>query len=209
MIPESVLGNWNTVNRFVASNIMPVAGYSSGVISNVLSVFAAAAENEPQDPAREQNFNEAYGMSSSCRKLMFTYQFRYSSQEDSTGANSEAIMCLKNKHLKAWGAAENLPTYIKKLVEVVRGIEVVDSLHSVSTEAALARWKVQAFFAESDIMIGNAGERYFTDCWCNNEVASILDFETISVVGTDHESICQPQHGMYKRVFEEMKNVRK
>ena len=56
------------------------------------------------------------------------------------------------------------------------------------------RLKVRAYFAESDIMIGASGQKYIEEIcgWKGNSFEDVLDFDSFTVPGTDHDSVMQP-----------------
>ena len=51
--------------------------------------------------------------------------------------------------------------------------------------------KIQAYFAESDVMIGKKGQAYFEERWrgTNGEYKDVVEFASTTVPGTDHDAL--------------------
>jgi hypothetical protein len=52
-------------------------------------------------------------------------------------------------------------------------------------------------------MIGKNGQSYFEECWGLKSTGGMVDFETVTVMNTNHDSICGAQRGTLERIFDE------
>lgn len=190
LIPESAFQHWSSITKFTVKHIIPVSGYSSGISSSILSTFSTP-QKKIDSLAVEKLVNDAHGMSTTFREAVTAVQLKCYAEEDTTGGNSETLLCVKTSHRDKWGGAQDLPQYLKRLVENIK-------------QSGSPPWKVQAFFAESDMLIGEGGRKYFTDCWQSSGISEVMSFEPKVCLETNHDTVVEPQFEMYTTAFAEM-----
>ncbi|CAM1510680.1 Fc.00g010150.m01.CDS01 [Cosmosporella sp. VM-42] len=164
---------------------------------------------------REQEYGLSRGLQRELSKLTFKLMF----EENTVGANSEALQCLRKG--VTWGKCDDYAVFVKDMVDLERSRgctggtlkEVSDPTAegkakgnaNASAQAngetagegvaeARARLKVRTYFAEEDALIGKGGQSYVEKCWRGEEEGvfqDVLDFDTKTVAGTDHDTLVQ------------------
>ncbi|KAL3425300.1 hypothetical protein PVAG01_02091 [Phlyctema vagabunda] len=195
-IPDSLFVNWNRISVFIRKNIVPAAGSSSGVLESVLKPFHSESWATDQ-AAKETEAEAVYGMPSTSRKFLAKHVNSFVIQEDSTGANSEALLCLKKGAGTLWGVADDYEHFVPELLDVLKA--------RFDNNLTDQKCTFHAFFAESDSLVGKKGQQYFDQCWTTLQTQDIVDYKSFLLPGTDHDSVCQPENGMFERIFKEMK----
>lgn len=97
-----------------------------------------------------------------------------------SGISQDTLLCLK-KGGSFWGACDDYSTYIDNLVTQLKELQDSGQLQK--------KLRLIAQFAASDIMSGKEGQRYFEECFGKEGVNSVVDFESIVVPKTNHETI--------------------
>jgi len=62
------------------------------------------------------------------------------------------------------------------------------------------RMRIDAFCAESDLLIGKSGEDFFKHCFAE-KVREIIDFEATTLARTDHHSVAGYWIGGFERIL--------
>ncbi|KAB8664834.1 hypothetical protein FH972_026258 [Carpinus fangiana] len=188
-IPNFVMGAWSDVNRFVASKIMPATSWSTGFFSR---------DDEKVDPKLRQAIEETCGQTYEevCQESKLLNKYRMA--ENMKGGNDEALVCAKKAGPGTWGLCEDYP----KFLELLKA-KYADA--SLGMRGEPTKLKVQVFLAESDFMIGEKGGSYFEGCWRDASLSESVDFESSTVPGTNHDSVCLPEYGVIEQMLNETK----
>jgi hypothetical protein len=104
-----------------------------------------------------------------------------------SGVSADSLLCIQREG-KDWGVYSSLPSSICLLREHSQGV-----------------FTVKVYFAETDVMIGKGGQRYFEKCW--KEGNGHVRFEAKVVKGTDHDNIPLTEKGVVGEVFREVKKL--
>lgn len=139
---------------------------------------------------------EQYGYNEETAKIISKLSLKYQFAETNQGGNDEAKLCLSKCDDAAWGQAADYEACIKKIAQ-----------HEARRHPGrgTTRLMIDAFFAESDIMSGNRGQQFFEDCWQRDEVKKQVDFTTVTLPGTSHDSVLAEQKkGALRLVFEKI-----
>jgi hypothetical protein len=188
-IPNKLIANyWNRVSYFIAMTLRPAFQSSSGVLSSA-PVTAKSAPNTGEDT---RHF-EALGMTTKQRDATLEAMVNFVFAEDTTGANDEAMLCLKKGKGVMWDICDDYEAFVPKL-----------SL-KWKQEFPESKLKIQAYFAEDDIMIGTRGAEYFKKCWNEEACSEAILFEGIQTSGTTHDSIGDPVHAILEEVLRQAK----
>jgi hypothetical protein len=109
----------------------------------------------------------------------------------SSGISADSLLCIERDG-KDWGVYSSLPSAISLLRGHLQG-----------------NLTIKAYFAESDVMIGQGGQGYFEKCWREGNVEGEVSirFEAKAVEGTDHDSIVLTEKGVVGDVFREVKKL--
>ncbi|KAL1306060.1 hypothetical protein AAFC00_004186 [Neodothiora populina] len=199
-LPQSWVSNTGGLQTFIGDNIIPSMGHSSGVFASLTSVFKNDSSSATEiEKARE--ISQTYGMSPEVRKEVERLQLLYFREEDRSGISQEAMLCLK-KGESPWGVCDDYPTYITRLVEQ---LQVQQAARTEDSPAKKLR--VMALFAQSDLLIGKGGQKYFEDCWRNSVTDGMIEFESVLVPGTNHDTIFLPTNEGIGRVFSRLEEM--
>lgn len=197
MIPEVMMRNWNGISKAFDAYIMPMKAFSSGFIGGIMSSWGWG--KQPVDDAEERSLIEKYhGVSKEVQNEIDKKCNIYASQEETIGANDEAMLCLKKAGPGLWGACEDHSTFVDNLVASERR-------RKASGSNTTSNLKVQAYFAESDMLIGERGKLYFEECWSAERTGGVIDFTAITTTKTNHDNVCGAQRGYMEKIFDDAK----
>lgn len=118
-----------------------------------------------------------------------------------SGVNDEAPFILqKNIPESYWGAAASYPDVVSSLVSAER------TRQSEQTDLSKP-FRLRAFFAESDMLIGDGGKVYF-DSVLSDALGggSAIDYRSETVPKTNHDTIINAIKGPFATIFEEVKD---
>lgn len=184
VLPTSVFGIWHHIPKVVLAS-----GAAFDKISNLLPSSSGlnTAETPPLERNRQKIASE-YGLPTELQKELQTLALKYMHSENTVGADSEALCCLRKGPAGLWGECDDYSVFVKKLAELERGRRAEDG------GGNRERLRINAYFAETDAMIGKRGQSYMEDCWKGsggNEFHDALEFTTTTVKETDHDSVVQ------------------
>jgi hypothetical protein len=207
-IPNCIMGkHWNKVSKLVILKVEPALRSTYYVCSAVASAFAPKSRQQPKPVEAYSEYDQeesrkGYGMSCEECDESFDIFTRYMFAEDTTGANSEAMLCLKKGSKRGtpmWGVCEDLEAYVPKLSKMWQE-------RGDCKEPALApKLRIAAYFGEEDSMIGKLGQEYFENCWNKQNCGENIIFKSATADGTDHDSVGDPMVGVLRNVFQEAK----
>jgi hypothetical protein len=193
-IPTKAFGVWNQIPRFFLFKVSPVMESSGAVVSRIRDIFSCASGRS--SPSKEdQNrlrIQEEYGMAKEVQIELEKWALQFLFEEKTVGANAEALQCLRKGGKDpegTWGKCDDYAEFVREFAEVERR-KISESLQRQDAGEE-RRLKVQAYFAESDTMVGKKGQTYFEECWKgkDNDFQDVLHFETSTVLGENHESL--------------------
>ena len=197
-IPTMAFGVWHHIPRFFITQAGPAlasSGAAFTAVSRVMSPSLVAGDGREGQERSETDRNRAriqsdYGLSRDfqvtlddlCLKAMFS--------ENTVGANSEALQCLKKGPDQLWGVCDDYQAFVRQLVELER----TRRTSTVIDGSEPKRLRVVAYFAETDALVGAKGQQYMENCWIGGKGLSfedVLDFATNTVGGTNHDTVVQ------------------
>ncbi|KAE8147666.1 hypothetical protein BDV25DRAFT_159840 [Aspergillus avenaceus] len=188
-IPSKAFSVWHLIPKFLILKAGPVFA-SSGVAMNKASNTVASSVSIDGGSSSELESNrrrieERHGLSRDVQAELETLVMNFMFEENTVGANSEALQCLRKgpAGIELWGKCADYQDYVRELVGLER--------RQCANTAGRDKLKIRTFFAESDAMIGKAGQKYVENCWHGREgeFDNVLDFETKTVAGTDHDQL--------------------
>lgn len=201
-LPTSAFSLWNRIPEFLLLKAKPAFAPSGTVVtkfSNALSSGGVVGDGGEDSSALEENrrrLEEGYGLAKDVQVELDSLVVKFMFAEDTVGANDEALLCLRKGG--SWGEADDHVEFVKEVVDRER--RRIGDATGIEGEARL---KVRAYFAESDAMIGKRGQTYVEECWKgkeDGEFQGLLDFKSVTIAGTDHDSITQSVK-VLERVF--------
>jgi hypothetical protein len=198
-LPTNLLDSWAGFSTFVNTKVLPSASWSGGFISSLAARLSPSASTEI--PGAETSTSttdvEQYGFDEETAKLIKKLSSKYQFAETNTGANEEVKLCLRKCNDADWGEAADYSSCIRKMAHNEAAL--------ATREPNAVKLSVEAFFAESDIMSGERGQKYFELCWQNDEVKGKVNFATSTLSGTDHDSVLiDHKKGGMRIVFEKI-----
>lgn len=214
MIPDTLIINYwaslclGTV-KILQNAVNPAVASSSGAYGTVASLFksdATKGKSERENRELEETYVESFGMGVKDKKEFDRLFRKYVFAEDMSGGNGEAMLCLKKGgSAGSWGVCDNYHTFVPELAAVWR--RYLDFGHGNSDAAVESKpkLKIQAYFAEDDIMIGKKGQRYVETSFSSPTCEDVLDFESFTIEGANHETIGDPTFGPIETMFGDVK----
>ncbi|PYI30924.1 hypothetical protein BP00DRAFT_371961 [Aspergillus indologenus CBS 114.80] len=197
MLPKGILNQWNKLIGFTLTKAAPTLGASSGILANMSSSLPGMGRS--LDPEEHDACLTTYGMPVEAVEKLEKITMEYMFTESSTGINDEAMVCLKKGSLGLWGACEDLPAYVRQLLQSEH-----DHKQHYPQEAPL---RLVAGFAEKDSMIGSRGQRYFEQCFTRADLGGGVAFESVVMPGTDHDSIWSTRTGVLEKLMWDIKEI--
>lgn len=190
-LPTGAFSYWSGLSKFVNQSIMPVSGWSGGVISSVSGLFSEQTGTINDSEAAAQ---EKYGVSKAVEDQIDTLQGKYVFTEGMSDANDEALLC--GKKVGGWGACEDYMKFIEQLCLDERA------------RRSEGKLRVRLHFAASDVMIGEGGRKYFEKCWNQDGVAEVVDVRSRVWPETNHDSVSlEFRKGAIRPIFEEIRRL--
>lgn len=158
----------------------------SSVLSSWLSCSLLSRDtSEPVTPT--ETVSEAFD--NAIARLIIKYFFA----ENIEGAGQDSLLCLKRGR-GTWGDWDDYDELVPKLAKAAE---------TVSGQTEMGKLKVQVFFAESDRMIEKKGAAWFDACWVEERRGLRINYESPTIAGTNHESICNSEYGAVESVMKE------
>lgn len=204
-LPAPAFSIWNRIPQFFLLTAGPALASSGTVVtkfSNALSsggVVGGGGQDRSAVEENQRRLEEGYGLARDVKVELDTLVFKFMFAEDTVAANDEALQCLKKGG--TWGEADDYGKFVKGMADLERRRRMGDA----GCIGGKARLKVRAYFAESDAMIGKRGQTYVEECWKgkeDGEFQDVLDFQSMTVAGTDHDSLVQSVK-VLERIFVE------
>lgn len=188
LIPASAFGVWNLLPKFSMLQARPAFAYSGALFTNLSNAVFGSGSQEEGQTENCRRMDVDYGVPRAVQSQLAELAMKSTFAEETVGANSEALLCLKKGLPTAWGACQDYDAYVKRLYATEQE-RLGNSANSGQTSAKL---RIRAYFAESDALIGKKGDAYLTQCFkgeARGPSSSAVDFETSTIAGTDHDSI--------------------
>lgn len=201
-MPSRAIGSFDSIVRFVNSNIVPAIQFSSG-----LSTAPKHLRNDLCREFRGMSAAEAIAQSKATRKALFS--------EDTSGANHECLLLLKKEVAGSWGACESYQDYPAKLEtklkEYFQSRQDSDST-ALGTSQSQQRLAIKVSWAESDLLIGKKGAAYFDACFKkfalrelgSGKDSTALLYDSEVAPETDHDTVFLPQCGVLPQMIKDI-----
>ncbi|KAJ5647763.1 hypothetical protein N7490_004135 [Penicillium lividum] len=168
-IPAKAFTLWHRIPRFFVTQAGPVVASSGALLRQMSPKSGVATEDN-------SSFLEDYGISRTEQAELFRLAIPFMWEENTVGANSEALQCLRKSDGCDWGACSDYA----QCAQVLAARE-----QSMDGQASL-----RVYFAATDALVGSRGQRYFEQCWQAPGVEAI-DFISTTVDKSDHDTVMQ------------------
>ncbi|KFA65019.1 hypothetical protein S40285_05627 [Stachybotrys chlorohalonatus IBT 40285] len=180
MLPGAAIGTldkWVSLFQAISPIVTPVTGVALGA-SQIISgpgVIPSADPGDDEDSKREAD--------------LFPKCIKYAHTQSITGLSDEAIFLMKKvEGLDGWGDWGDYDNLLPRL--------------SAALRAAGKRLAVDVYFAEKDMLIGDAGTKgtvWLTECF--KKESETMNFESHVVKGANHDTVWDLKHGVPGTVF--------
>lgn len=228
-MPSGAIGRFDSIVRFVTSNIVPAIQFSSGLSATLSAPLAASSKHTDgtlgQDTRiskhlRDDLCREFRGVSAAEAMAQSKVTMKALFSEDTSGANHECLLVLKKKVAGSWGACESYQDYPANLeaklkehfpCQRLRSRPYPESSASVSPQSQQCL-AVKVFWAETDLLIGKKGAAYFDTCFKkftleelgSDADSTVLLYDSEVVPGTEHDTVFLPQCGALPQMIEDI-----
>lgn len=195
VLPAVSINQWSKLASFFVLQASGTIEASSGVLSR-LTTALTPGNSEPSE--QEKNFkiiDRDYGLSFDTQMELKNLTGKRMFSEETVGANSEALNCLKKGPEGSWGEADDLTGLVNKLA--VRQRE-----QQQQEQDPQLKLSVMIYLAETDVMTGKTGQEYFRSCWTKEGEGyeDSLDVKITTIEESDHDSVIQSAEAL-KEVF--------
>ncbi|KAJ5763644.1 hypothetical protein N7533_002325 [Penicillium manginii] len=177
-VPTKAFTLWHHIPRFFVTQASPVLATSGALFNQLSSIGSDATAGTDNSPlsAEDQAIERDAGLSQKELAELFRLAVPLMFNENTTGANSEALQCLRKSDGQDWGACSDYAECVQTL--------------AARESSAGTRVSVRAYFASSDAMVGERGKLYFEQCWQAPGLDAV-DFVSETVEKTDHDTVMQ------------------
>lgn len=195
-LPCGIVDGLADVTKFINQRIAPVASWSGGILSSSMGLFKNESALDDSDAT---DLAERYGVEQEVAREIERIATKFYFAEDISAGNEEAKLCLKKAGAGSWGSCEDYAEFAK----VINERESHRQNTNDSTSDEMTKLRLHVWFAESDIMIGKDGQKYFNECWTMED--GCVDFERAELPGTNHETVLlDAKKGGLRAMFEEI-----
>ncbi|RHZ62993.1 hypothetical protein CDV55_102910 [Aspergillus turcosus] len=178
-VPTKAFTIWHLIPRFFVTQATPALAASGALVSRVSSRNSSSSSEAAKDhsflDANWRRVERDYGVPHAEQAELARLAVRFMFKEDTVGANSEALQCLR-KGDSSWGVCEDYARCVQTLAARERSTG--------------GRVSVRAYFAATDALVGSRGQKYFEECWRAPGLDGI-DYVSSTVDGTDHDTVVQ------------------
>ncbi|KAF4263221.1 hypothetical protein KXV89_000350 [Aspergillus fumigatus] len=174
-VPTKAFAMWHLIPHFVVTQASPVLASSGAVVRRLSSQSSEAADRSFLD-ANWRRVERDYGVPHAEQAELARLAFRFMYEEDTVGANSEALQCLRKGDGSSWGACSDYAHCVQAL--------------AAGERSTGGRVSVRTYFAAKDALVGSGGQKYFEECWRAPGLEGI-DYISTTIDGTDHDTLVQ------------------
>lgn len=182
-IPVKLFDYWHSIPKFVVTQASPMIASSGAAMRTVtgplssVSGLGGASQEEADKNFLDANYKRVqrdYGISVEESKELAKLAVNSMFEGQTVGANGEALVCLRKTEGKGadWGVCEDYAACA----------ELLSRQERERTEKITLR----AYFAETDALVGDKGQKYFEECWGGREGVEFLGKK---MLGTDHDTV--------------------
>jgi hypothetical protein len=174
----------------------PVIGASGAVISHAKDALPSDCKHVEDGSSNKTDSEGGYGMSKELKLEVQKCLSKFMFEEQTAASNDEAMLCLKKGPVGCWASCEDYATCVAAVAEAEREVGTREE-----------KLKVQAFFAETDMMSGKKGQAYFEECWTQSGLDDVVSFEAFTVPGSNHDSLCDSAPDVLEKILLEAKRT--
>ncbi|KAK4446575.1 hypothetical protein QBC34DRAFT_450777 [Podospora aff. communis PSN243] len=200
MLPKGMILQTGTLARFIATKAGPAMGMGYAAVGKVVAasgglvkVVSGSALTSSSDAVEGRERNEEFEFEERIWGRLIRKMF----EEGVDGISEDAVLFMKKGEDSGWGEWGDYDVLVPRLVEGLR--------------ARGKKLRVDVFYGEKDHMIGNAGSKgsvWFDGCWTGGEYADVVEFQSKTAKGADHDSIWSMEWDVAREVMERVARKR-
>ncbi|KAJ9209257.1 hypothetical protein DTO166G4_9130 [Paecilomyces variotii] len=175
-VPAKAFTLWHHIPRFFATQAIPALALSGTLLRQISPRSGETAEDRSFLDANSRSVDRDYSVSCAEQAELFRLVVPFMYAENTVGANSEALLCLRKSDGSDWGVCSDYAQCAQVL--------------AAREQSTGGRVRLRTYFASKDALVGSRGQRYFEECWQAPGVEAI-DFVSTTVDKTDHDTLMQ------------------
>jgi len=183
-LPAGILGQTDKVARLIQNYIGPAVGASVGVSYGLVAKLLPAKAASPVS-------EDSGGEGARFEERVWSHIMKQAYAEGVRGVSTDAVLLMQKGMPAGWSDWGDYDTAVRRLAEIVP--------HAV-TDAKLT---VEVFYAEKDLVIGDAGTkgpRWFDQCWA--PYSEVFHYRSSTVQGSDHDGLLTLRRGAVQSIFQ-------
>jgi hypothetical protein len=186
-IPTKAFSVWNQIPQFFQTS--PLISSSGAVIASIKDKLPGG-DDDTMSERKRRLIEQEYGLDRDVQIELEKLTAKFIFKESTVGANEEALQCVRKG--APWLECDDYAQFAKSFADSER-----------RRGDASGKMRMRAYFAESDVMIGKTGQKYFENCFRRFE--DVLDFDSSTVLEENHDSLAfSPE--VLARIFQEQRN---
>ncbi|KAM7183367.1 hypothetical protein V8F33_013638 [Rhypophila sp. PSN 637] len=190
--PSSLFGIYHHIPKMINTGGRAFGRLADMFPASSGSGLIAGGVPSDLDPVQRnrQRLDTEYGLSVAVQQELQALVQKSMFGESLSGADSEALFCLRKGPEGLWGECDDYADAVRKLVDLERSRQNNRDLGVVG-RGKKRGLTVHAYFAETDAMIGKKGQTYFEICWNGqgHNFDDVVQFRSTTVKDTDHDSV--------------------
>ncbi|KAL3447447.1 alpha/beta-hydrolase [Aspergillus insuetus] len=197
-IPQPAFRLWHHIPRFFVTQATPVLASSGAAMRKISAPSTGLISSSQSQEEADRTFLEAnyarvereYGVPAKDQEELTRLAVNYMFSENTVGANSEALQCLRKGEGREWGVVDDYETSIKAVVQGER--------ERAREQGGQCQIRIRVYHAATDALVGKKGQEYFEGCW--RGAGEGVDFDSRRVEGTDHDTVSQAAE-VWEQIF--------
>ncbi|KAL6238389.1 hypothetical protein BDW75DRAFT_201673 [Aspergillus navahoensis] len=190
-LPSKAFALWHHIPRFFITQAYPVLTSSGAAVRQLSKTpgSGSLSQTEGDRSFLDENLRRIerdYGVPHEEQAELVRLAARFMFAEDTVGANSEALQCLRKGNGGDWEECTDYATFALMISAVERN--------------AGRHVTLRAFFAAKDAMVGSQGQRYLEQCWRAPGIEEGIGLVSTTIDGTDHDTVAQSIE-VWKAIF--------
>lgn len=216
------------INSYVNPTLNFSLGIVSSLKGSVaIKKLRRASDAEDEDKEEEEDYDSEWDYASYERTgdVYFKVVMRNIFAEDPHGAGDEALQCMKRGANVSWGCFDDFDEAVPRIFDAemrragrsaeevpaapVSTVSEAPPVESGPVESGTGRHadqngllRVLMYFAEDDFFIGKKGRKWMDTLWRSQRgLKGTIQYESVVVEGSDHDSIAEVQFGVVDNLF--------
>ncbi|KAK2629427.1 hypothetical protein QTJ16_000247 [Diplocarpon rosae] len=199
LIPNKALDYWNNLAGSIVTKGAPAINFSAGALTattNMLRGCRSSENSKYADGQRERDCKERFGIGQDVKAALLAMANSLFWEEETSGGNDEARLCLKSVPGTSWDRCEVYPTFVRNLN--------FDWEKRANQYGRKLRIKI-VFGEGADLMVGHKGMKYFMNCFEPEKLGNGIEVEQWTQMGADHDTVIDPSFDSMKQLYDRVK----